>query len=128
MNPLRGVSFAAILGMLISLTPALAGALFAIRPGERLLSYMRPLSLAGVFGGFIDKIPMGAAFNKGLTFRMGQTHVHRYLRPLLGRIERGEIDPSFVITHRVSLDDAPDAYKMFRDKEDNCVKFVMYPK
>ncbi|ADI13864.1 zinc-dependent alcohol dehydrogenase [Truepera radiovictrix] len=85
------------------------------------------VSVAGVFGGFIDKLPMGAAFNKGLTFKMGQTHVHRYLKPLLARIEEGAIDPSFVITHRLALDDAPAGYKMFRDKHDGCVKVVLQP-
>ncbi len=70
---------------------------------------------------------MGAAFGKGLTFHMGQTHTQRYMKPLLGRIERGEIDPSFVITHRPALDDAPEAYKTFRDKQDNCIKVVMKP-
>jgi threonine dehydrogenase-like Zn-dependent dehydrogenase len=85
------------------------------------------VSIVGVFGGFIDKVNMGAAFNKGLTFRMGQTHVHRYLRPLLARIEAGEIDPSFVVTHRVPLRDAPAMYRTFRDKEDGCVKVVLEP-
>jgi threonine dehydrogenase-like Zn-dependent dehydrogenase len=85
------------------------------------------VSLAGVYGGLVDKIPMGAAFNKGLTFRMGQTHVHRYLRPLLERVQRGEIDPSFVITHRLPLDEAPHGYKIFRDKEDHCIKVVLHP-
>jgi threonine dehydrogenase-like Zn-dependent dehydrogenase len=85
------------------------------------------VSVAGVFGGFVDKLPMGAAFNKGLTFKMGQTHVHRYLKPLLARIEDGTIDPSFVITHRISLDDAPAGYKMFRDKRDGCIKVVLQP-
>ena len=85
------------------------------------------VSLPGVYGGFVDKIPFGAAFGKGLTFRMGQTHVHSYLQPLLGRIERGEIDPSFVITHRISLDDVPDMYRMFRDKEQGCIKVVIDP-
>ena len=65
------------------------------------------VSIPGVYGGFLDKIPFGAAFAKGLTFRMGQTHVKKYMQPLLDRIERGEIDPSFVITHRLPLDDAP---------------------
>ena len=83
--------------------------------------------MPGVFGGLADKIPMGAAFNKGLEWKMGQTHVHRYLRPLLGKIESGEIDPTFVVTHRVSLDEAPGAYEMFRDKEDGCVKVVFSP-
>lgn len=85
------------------------------------------LSIAGVYGGLLDKLPMGAAFNKGLTFRMGQTHVHRYLRPLLERIERGEIDPSFIITHRMRLRDAPHAYEIFKHKADNCIKVVFKP-
>jgi threonine dehydrogenase-like Zn-dependent dehydrogenase len=72
-------------------------------------------------------LPFGAALNKGLTFKMGQTHVHRYLRPLLERIEREEIDPSFVITHRLNLDDAPHAYSIFRDKQDECIKVVLTP-
>ena len=82
------------------------------------------VSIPGVYGGFLDKIPFGAAFGKGLTFKMGQTHEHRYLRPLLERIERGEIDPSFVITHRMSLEDAPSAYELFKRKGDECIKCV----
>ena len=85
------------------------------------------VSIPGVYGGFIDKVPLGAAFAKGLTIRMGQTHVHRYMRPLLNRIERGEIDPSFIITHRMALDDAARGYQMFRDKDDECVKVVLRP-
>lgn len=85
------------------------------------------VSLSGVYGGFLDKIPMGAAFNKALTFKMGQTHVHRYLRPLLERIERGEIDPSYVITHKMSLEEAPHAYKIFMEKQDECIKVVLKP-
>jgi threonine dehydrogenase-like Zn-dependent dehydrogenase len=85
------------------------------------------VSIPGVYGGFLDKIPFGAAFAKGLTFKMGQTHVQRYLRPLLARVERGEIDPSFVITHRVRLDDAPNMYEIFKHKQDNCIKVVMKP-
>ncbi len=85
------------------------------------------LSIPGVYGGFVDKIPFGAAFAKGLTFKMGQTHVHRYLQPLLERIQKGEIDPSHIITHRLSLEDAPRAYKTFREKEDDCIKVVMNP-
>ena len=85
------------------------------------------VSIPGVYGGFLDKIPLGAAFQKGLTFRMGQTHMMKYMQPLLGRIERGEIDPSFVITHRLPLDEAPKAYKIFRDKQDECIKVVMTP-
>lgn len=85
------------------------------------------VSIPGVFGGIADKIPLGAAFNKGLTFKMGQTHVQRYLKPLLERIEREEIHPEYIITHRLKLDDAPRGYKMFRDKEDNCIKVVLKP-
>jgi len=85
------------------------------------------VSLAGVYGGFLDKVPMGAAFNKGLTFKMGQTHVHRYLRPLLERIQNGEIDPSFVITHKMSLEEAPKGYEIFKHKKDNCIKVVLKP-
>jgi threonine dehydrogenase-like Zn-dependent dehydrogenase len=85
------------------------------------------VSIPGVYGGLIDKVPMGAAFNKGLTLRMGQTHVQRYMNPLLQRIEKGEIDPSYIITHRISLDEAPDAYKTFRDKSDSCIKVVLRP-
>jgi threonine dehydrogenase-like Zn-dependent dehydrogenase len=85
------------------------------------------LSIPGVYGGFIDKVPMGAAFNKGLTLKMGQTHVHKYLPTLLGLIEDGTIDPSFVITHRAPLDDAPGLYKTFRDKKDGCIKVVLKP-
>jgi threonine dehydrogenase-like Zn-dependent dehydrogenase len=85
------------------------------------------VSVAGVYGGFLDKVPFGAAFQKGLTFRMGQTHVMRYLEPLLGRIERGEIDPSFVITHHLPLEAGPEAYHLFRDKKDGCIKVVLKP-
>lgn len=85
------------------------------------------VSIPGVYGGFIDKVPIGAAFGKGLSFRMGQTHVQRYMGPLLERVQRGEIDPSFLITHRLTLDQAPQAYRTFRNKEDNCIKVVMRP-
>ncbi|NUX57780.1 zinc-dependent alcohol dehydrogenase [Paraburkholderia youngii] len=85
------------------------------------------LSIPGVYGGLIDKIPFGAAMNKGLTFRMGQTHVNRWTDDLLQRILDGQIDPSFVITHTVPLEKGPDMYKVFRDKEDGCVKVVMKP-
>ena len=85
------------------------------------------VSIPGVYGGFLDKIPFGAAFQKGLTFRMGQTHMMKYMQPLLHRIERGEIDPSFVITHRLPLDEAPNAYKLFRDHKDECIKVVLKP-
>src|SRR5262245_48170084 len=85
------------------------------------------VSIPGVYGGLLDKIPFGAAFQKGLTFRMGQTHVMRYMKPLLDRIERGDIDPSFVITHRLTLDEAPDGYQMFKGKRDACIKVALKP-
>ena len=85
------------------------------------------ISIPGVYGGFLDKFPLGAAFAKGLTLKMGQTHVHKYLPILLERIERMEIDPSFLITHRVALDDAPEMYKTFREKQNGCIKVVMKP-
>ena len=85
------------------------------------------LSIPGVYGGLMDKIPFGAAMNKGLTFRMGQTHVNRWTDDLLRRIEEGEIDPSFVITHRMKLEQAPEMYEVFRDKKDGCIKVVLTP-
>jgi threonine dehydrogenase-like Zn-dependent dehydrogenase len=85
------------------------------------------LSVPGVYGGFIDKVPIGALMNKGLTVRTGQTHVNRWTDDLLRRIEEGQIDPSFVITHSVPLADGPQMYKTFRDKHDGCIKVVMKP-
>lgn len=85
------------------------------------------VSIPGVYGGFVDKMPLGAAFNKGLTLKMGQTHMHKYLQPLLDRIRHGEIDPSFVITHRLPLSEAPHAYERFKHKEDQCIKVVLKP-
>jgi len=85
------------------------------------------VSVAGVYGGFIDKVPFGSFMNRSLTLKTGQTHVHRYLRPLLERIEKNEIDPSFVITHRMRLDEAPDGFEIFKHKEDECIKVVLRP-
>ncbi|WP_439552320.1 zinc-dependent alcohol dehydrogenase [Falsiroseomonas sp.] len=85
------------------------------------------VSVPGVYIGFPDKFPMGAAFGKGLTMRMGQTHAQRFLQPLLDRIDKGEIDPSFVITHRLPLEEGPAAYETFRDKKDGCIKVVLTP-
>ncbi|MQA28806.1 MAG: alcohol dehydrogenase catalytic domain-containing protein [Luteitalea sp.] len=99
---------------------ALREAIFACRKGGT-------VSIPGVYGGFLDKIPFGAAFQKGLTFKMGQTHMMRYMKPLLDRIERGELDPSFVITHRLPIDQAATGYRMFRDKQDECIKVVLKP-
>ncbi len=83
------------------------------------------VSVAGAYGGLVDKIPFGAVVNKSLTIKSGQTHVQRYMKPLLERIERGEIDPTFVITHRMRLDDAPLGFGIFNDKQDECVKIVL---
>jgi threonine dehydrogenase-like Zn-dependent dehydrogenase len=85
------------------------------------------VSVPGVYGGFDDKIPLGSFVNKALTLKTGQTHVQRYMRPLLERIEKGEIDPSFVITHRMSLDEAPKGFEMFVKKQDDCIKIVLKP-
>jgi threonine dehydrogenase-like Zn-dependent dehydrogenase len=100
---------------------ALRQAILACRKGGT-------VSMAGVFGGIVDKIPFGAAFNKALTVKMGQTHVHRYMPSLLDRIERGELDASFVVTHRLPLEQAPEAYAMFAGRHDGCVKVVLDPR
>lgn len=99
---------------------ALRQAILACRSGGT-------VSVAGVYGGFIDKFPMGAVVNRSLTIKSGQTHVQRYMRPLLKRIQNGEIDPSFVITHRLKLSDAAHGYEMFSKKQDECMKVVMRP-
>jgi len=85
------------------------------------------VSIVGVYGGLADKFPLGPIVNRGLTIRAGQCHVHRYLRPLLERIERGEVDPSFIITHTLPLEEAPTAYETFKHKQDECVKVVLKP-
>ncbi|AFY82066.1 zinc-dependent alcohol dehydrogenase [Oscillatoria acuminata] len=85
------------------------------------------LSIPGVYGGFVDKFPLGALFSKGLTVKTGQTHVHKYLKPLLDRIQNGDIDPTFVITHEMSLEEAPQGYEIFKHKRDNCIKIVLNP-
>lgn len=85
------------------------------------------ISVIGVYGGFIDKFPMGSVMNRSLTIKTGQAHVQRYMRPLLQMIENGDIDPSFVITHTMSLEDAPLAYDMFKNKRDNCIKVILKP-
>tara|TARA_R110002049_G_scaffold268572_1_gene445050 strand:- start:12240 stop:13412 length:1173 start_codon:yes stop_codon:yes gene_type:complete len=85
------------------------------------------ISMPGVYTATVDNFQLGPLMNKSLTLTTGQTHVQRYLQPLLSKIESGEIDPSFVITHRVSLDEAPDAYETFRDKKDGCIKVVIKP-
>jgi threonine dehydrogenase-like Zn-dependent dehydrogenase len=85
------------------------------------------VSVIGVYGGFIDKFPMGSVMNRSLTIRTGQCHVQRYMRPLLERIQNGDIDPSFVITHHMRLEDAPEGYAIFKDKQDDCIKIVLKP-
>ncbi len=99
----------------------------ALREAIQACSKGGTVSVPGVYGGLLDKVPFGAAFAKGLTFKMGQTHVQRYLQPLLEHIQQGDIDPGFVITHRMPLDEAPQGYKMFREKQDHCIKVVLTP-
>jgi threonine dehydrogenase-like Zn-dependent dehydrogenase len=99
---------------------ALREAIYACRKGGT-------VSVPGVYGGFADMVPLGAFMNKGLTMKTGQTHMMRYMQPLLERIQRDEIDPSFVISHRVPIDKAPEMYKVFRDKQDHCTKVVLDP-
>jgi threonine dehydrogenase-like Zn-dependent dehydrogenase len=98
--------------------PALREAILACRNGGT-------VSIIGVYGGLMDKFPIGSLMNRSITVRTGQCHVQRYTRPLLNRIEQGEIDPSFVITHRLPLDEAPNAYETFKQKQDDCVKVVL---
>jgi len=86
------------------------------------------VSIPGVYVGFPDKVPMGAVVNKGLTIKSGQTHMQRYMKPLLAKIQSNEIDPSFVITHKIPLEEAPKAYHTFRDKKDGCIKVVIQPR
>ncbi len=85
------------------------------------------VSIPGVYTGFVDKIPMGALMNKGLTVKTGQTHVHKYLRPLLDHVQNGDIDPTFIITHRLPLEQAPHGYEIFNNKQDECIKVVLKP-
>jgi threonine dehydrogenase-like Zn-dependent dehydrogenase len=99
---------------------ALREAIMACRNGGVVL-------VIGVYAGLVDKFPMGALMNRSLRLRTGQCHVHRYLRPLLERIQRGDIDPSFVITHRMNLNEAPVGFDTFLNKEDGCLKVVMNP-
>jgi threonine dehydrogenase-like Zn-dependent dehydrogenase len=101
--------------------------LHALRQAIRVCRKGGTISVPGVYGGFLDKFPFGAAFSKGLTFKMGQTHVHKYLRPLLNLIQEGKIDPSFLITHRLGLNDAPEGYSTFKTNRDECIKIVMKP-
>jgi threonine dehydrogenase-like Zn-dependent dehydrogenase len=100
---------------------------FALRQAIQACRKGGTVSVPGVYGGFVDKMPMGAFVNKGLAMKTGQTHMMRFMKPLLERIERGEIDPSFVVSHRVPLNRAPEMYKIFNDKQDNCTKVVLDP-
>ena len=85
------------------------------------------VSIPGVYGGLLDKVPFGAAFGKGITMKMGQTNMHNYMKPLLERIEKGQIDPTYIISHRVTLDQVPEMYKIWRDKKENVTKIVIDP-
>lgn len=85
------------------------------------------VSIPGVYGGLLDKVPFGAAFGKGITMKMGQTNMHNYMKPLLDRIEKGQIDPSYIISHRITLEDAPRMYEVWRDKKEFVTKIVIDP-
>jgi threonine dehydrogenase-like Zn-dependent dehydrogenase len=85
------------------------------------------VSVPGVYGGFIDKMPFGSVMNRSVTIKSGQTHVQRYLEPLLSKVQQGQIDPSFVITHRLPLEQAPEAFRTFNNKDDGCIKVVLKP-
>jgi threonine dehydrogenase-like Zn-dependent dehydrogenase len=100
---------------------------FALRQAIMACRNGGTVSVIGVYGGFIDKFPMGSFMNRSLTMKTGQCHVHRYMKPLLERIQNGEIDPSFVITHQMRLDDAAQGYSKFVNKEDDCIKIVLKP-
>ncbi|MDB5921869.1 MAG: Threonine dehydrogenase [Betaproteobacteria bacterium] len=100
---------------------------FALRQAIMACRNGGTVSVIGVYGGFIDKFPMGSFMNRSLTMKTGQCHVHRYMKPLLERIQKGEIDPSFVITHQMQLSDAPNGYGMFVNKDDACIKVVLKP-
>ena len=99
----------------------------ALREAIRACRNGGTVSIPGVYGGFADKVPLGALMNKALTVKTGQTHVQRYMQPLLERVQAGDIDPSFVITHTMRLDEAPEAYKLFCEKQDGCIKIVLKP-
>jgi threonine dehydrogenase-like Zn-dependent dehydrogenase len=99
---------------------ALRDAILACRPGGI-------VSVIGVYGGLMDKFPIGAVMNRGLSIKSGQCHVQRYMRPLLDRILNGEIDPTFIITHKIPLSQAPRGYDMFKNKQDDCLKVVLKP-
>jgi threonine dehydrogenase-like Zn-dependent dehydrogenase len=100
---------------------------FALRQAIMACRNGGTVSVIGVYGGFVDKFPMGSFMNRSLTMRAGQCHCHRYMKPLLERIENGDIDPSFVISHRMKLDEAPQGYAKFMNKEDHCTKIVLTP-
>jgi threonine dehydrogenase-like Zn-dependent dehydrogenase len=85
------------------------------------------VSVPGVYGGFVDKIPFGSVMNRSLTIKTGQTHVQRYMQPLLERIQKGEIDSTCIITHTLTLDEAPHGYDIFKNKEEECIKVVLKP-
>ena len=100
--------------------PALREAIMTCRSGGT-------VSVPGVYGGFLDKVPFGSVMNRAITIKTGQTHVQRYMRPLLEKIQNGDVDPSFVITHRMGLDEAPRGYQIFTDKQEECIKIVLKP-
>jgi threonine dehydrogenase-like Zn-dependent dehydrogenase len=99
----------------------------ALRQAVRACAKGGTVSVAGVFGGLVDKFPMGAVMNKALTLRSGQQHGQRYIPMLIDRVKQGDLDPSVLATHRVGLDEGPDVYELFKQRTDGCVRAVLYP-
>ena len=126
-----------IAAVLLASSAAQAGDSYSFEIGGRTIHIEAPsdcdqpscvsVSIPGVYGGLLDKVPFGAAFGKGITMKMGQTNMHNYMKPLLQRIEKGQIDPSYIISHRITLDEAPEMYKVWRDKKEGVTKIVINP-
>ena len=123
----HGITPDAVYDKVAQLTKAVTDRAHVLREAIMACRKGGTVSLPGVYGGIVDKIPMGAAHGKGLTFKMGQTHTHRYIPRLMKHIQNGDLDPTFLITHRMKLEEAPEAYKMFKEKTHDCVKVVLTP-
>jgi threonine dehydrogenase-like Zn-dependent dehydrogenase len=123
----HGMSFDAVLDRVKTATFLATDQAHALRQAINCCRKGGTVSVPGVYGGFIDKFPFGAAFGKGLTFKMGQTHVHKYLPRLLEHIQKGDLDPTFVITHRMNLSDAAEGYRVFRENPNDVIKVVLKP-
>jgi threonine dehydrogenase-like Zn-dependent dehydrogenase len=123
----HGTTFDAVYDRIKAAGLLVTDGIHVLRQAARVIRKGGTLSIPGVYGGFADKFPIGAIFGKGITIRCGQTHVHNYMQPLFERIEKEEIHPSFIISHRYNLDEAPEAYKIFRYHQNECRKVVLRP-